>query len=72
MKNGLFLDCKFDVFSEIKLQRKHYPIADLVGHRYGTVFEVQGKHLVPVNEPLIPVDVADGLSTHRCIKHSGC
>ena len=45
---------------EVKLHRKHYPVSDLIGHPYGTVFEVQGRHLVPVDEPLIPVDVADG------------
>ena len=56
---------------EIKLQRKHYPIADLLGHRYGTVFEVQGKHLVPVDEPLIPVDVADGRQAYG-VQCSGC
>ena len=48
-------------YSEIKLHRKHFPMSDLIGHPYGTVFEVTGKHLVPVDEPLIPVDVVDGV-----------
>lgn len=36
-------------------------MTDLIGYPYGTVFEVNGRHLVPVDEPLIPVDVADSL-----------
>lgn len=35
-------------------------MSDLIGHPYGTVFEVDGRHLKPVDEPLLPVDVVDG------------
>ena len=48
------------IISEIKLHRKHYAVSDLIGHPYGTVFEVNGRHLVPVDEPLIPVDINEG------------
>lgn len=41
-------------------------MSDLIGHPYGTVFEVDGRHLVPVNEPLLPVDVADGIEINKC------
>ncbi|KAK8790904.1 hypothetical protein WA158_005535 [Blastocystis sp. Blastoise] len=40
----------------VKIRRQSFPVTDLIGHEYGTVFEAQGKHLVPTNEPLEVVD----------------
>ena len=54
---------------EVKLHRKHYPVSDLIGHPYGTVFEVQGRHLVPVDSPLLPIDDADGIYFYVDDKH---
>lgn len=60
LKNGCVETKSWLRNREIKIQRKHYPISDLVGHPFGTVFEIKGRHLVPVDQPLIAVDVADG------------
>lgn len=47
--------------SYVKIKRQSFPVNDLIGHEYGTVFEAKGKHLYPTDEPLDVVDEAESI-----------